>query len=53
MQVAYEVVPVFLRQTHEGAPHDNELHFVNAMAQLLQLKIYRGKEEKIRNSNFY
>lgn len=37
MQVPDEVIPVVCWQAHEGASHQNELHFVNNMTQLQQL----------------
>lgn len=39
MKVSDEVVSVVLRQSHEGPAHHDELHFVDAVAQLLQLQI--------------
>lgn len=41
VKVPDEVVSVLLGQGHEGAPHHDELHFVHAVAQLLQLQITR------------
>lgn len=37
VQVAYEVIPVVVRQTHEGSTHENVLHLIHHMAQLKQL----------------
>lgn len=39
MKVSDEVVSVVLGQSHEGPTHHDELHFVDAVAQLLQLQI--------------
>lgn len=38
MQVSDEVVSVVLRQGHERPAHDDELHLVHTMTQLLQLQ---------------
>ena len=37
MEVSDEIVPVVLAQRHEGPAHHDELHLVNAVAELLQL----------------
>lgn len=34
VQISYEVIPVVLRQGHEGTSHNDKLHFVDGVSQL-------------------
>lgn len=47
MEVTDEIVPVLLRQSHECASHHNELHFIHAVTQLLELDVQTQQRNDI------
>lgn len=44
VEISDEIIPVVFRKTHKGSSHDNELNFINRVAELLKLR----KGNKIR-----
>lgn len=47
VEVTDEIVPVLLRQSHECASHHNELHFIHAVTQLLELDVQTQQHNDI------